>query len=52
MAASRYTLIRIGDSTDPCGSPISASMYCPPMVIVDCWLRSMIRSTIPLSLGD
>jgi len=37
MAASRYTLNRIGDSTEPYGSPISASMYCPPMVIVDFW---------------
>lgn len=50
MASSRYTLNKIGDSTDPYGSPISASIECSPTWMVDYLCNLVISSTIISSL--
>ena len=50
IASSRYTLNNTGDSTDPCGSPISASICYSPTYIVDYLCNFIINSTIAISL--
>ena len=49
IASSKYTLKRTGESTDPWGSPISASICWLPICIEDCLCSPLMRSIRVLS---
>ena len=50
IASSKYTLNKTGESTDPYGNPISASICYSPICMVDYLCSFVISSTIASSL--